>query len=206
VFDRFRQENAAVTRTHSGLGLGLSLVRHLVELHGGTIEAESEGKGMGATFTVYLPLLGAGAMHAGGRAPQSLPDVNTIRGRLVLVVDDDADTRELAAVALTEAGVKVATAASAQDAFAAIAARQPDAIVADIGMPGVSGYDLVRQLRANPMLSGIPTVALTAYGGAEARDAALAAGFSAYVRKPYDPRALIALLSGLIASSTDSIV
>jgi len=205
VFDRFRQENAAVTRTHSGLGLGLSLVRHLVELHGGTIEAASDGKGKGATFTVYLPLLGASAMQ-GRSAAQILPDVNTIRGRLVLVVDDDADTRELAAVALSEAGVEVATAASAQEALASIATRQPDAIVADIGMPGVSGYDLVRQLHANPTLAGIPVVALTAYGGAEARDAALSAGFSAYVRKPYDPRALVALLSGLIASSTDSIV
>jgi len=206
VFDRFRQENAAVTRTHSGLGLGLSLVRHLVELHGGTIQAASDGKGKGATFTVHLPLLGAGAMQAGDGAPQVLPDVNTIRGRVVLLVDDDADTREVAAVALSDAGVDVVTAGSAEEAFASIAARQPDAIVADIGMPGVSGYDLVRQLRASPTLAGIPAVALTAYGGAEARDAALTAGFSAYVRKPYDPRALVALLSGLIASSSDSIV
>jgi CheY-like chemotaxis protein len=100
----------------------------------------------------------------------------------------------------------VATAASTDEAFASIEARQPDAIIADIGMPGVSGYELARELRARPALSGIPMVALTAYGGAEAREAALTAGFNAYVRKPYDPRALVALLSGLIASSIDSIV
>jgi CheY-like chemotaxis protein len=205
VFDRFRQENSAATRTHSGLGLGLSLVRHLVELHGGRIEAESRGKGQGATFTVRLPLLGAASMRTGEPAAPPLPDVNTIRGRRILVVDDDADTRELAAEALTHAGVVVTTAVSAAEALASIDAEMPDAIVADIGMPVVSGYDLVRQLRSTPRLAGIPAVALTAYGGAEARDAALSAGFNAYVRKPYDPRALVALLSGLIASSTDSV-
>jgi len=205
VFDRFKQENAAVTRTHSGLGLGLSLVRHLVELHGGTIAAESEGKGKGSTFTVRLPLLGAPAALDTPAAP-AMPEVNTIRDRYVLVVDDDDDTREVAAEALTQAGIRVTTAKSAADAFALLAATLPDAIVADIGMPLVSGYELVRQLRADPRLEGIPAVALTAYGGADARDAALTAGFTAYVRKPYDPRALVALLSGLIASSADSVV
>ena len=206
VFDRFRQENAAVTRTHSGLGLGLSLVRHLVELHGGTIAATSEGKGHGATFTMRLPLLGAVADDAAVSPAAPAHDVNTIRGRRVLVVDDDVDTRELAGEALMQAGVQVTAVASAEEALAAVRAEPPDAIVADIGLPVVSGYDLMRQLRADPRLAGIPAVALTAYGGAEARDAALNAGFSAYVRKPYDPRALIALLSGLIASNTDSIV
>jgi len=206
VFDRFRQENAEVTRTHSGLGLGLSLVRHLVELHGGTIAAASDGKGKGATFTIRLPLLGAAAGRPGAPVAPPLPDVNTIRGRRVLIVDDDEDTREMAAEALTQAGVLAVTAASAVEAFERIAVNPPDAIVADIGMPAVSGYDFVRQLKTDSRLAGIPTIALTAYGGAEAREAALAAGFSAYVRKPYDPRALVALLSGLIASSADSIV
>ena len=204
VFDRFRQENAAVTRTHSGLGLGLSLVRHLIELHGGTITADSEGKGKGATFTLRLPLLGAAVRPAEPSA--AAPDVNMVRNRRVLIVDDDDDTRELAAEALAAAGVRAVTAASGAEALALVAAEPPDAIVADIGMPEMSGYDFMGQLRADPRLAGIPAVALTAYGGAEARDAALAAGFSAYVRKPYDPRALVALLSGLIASSTDSIV
>ena len=206
VFDRFQQENAAVTRTHSGLGLGLSLVRHLVELHGGSITATSPGKGAGATFLVRLPLLIPAEHASAAETPPPLPEVNTIRGRRVLVVDDDDDTRELVADALARAGVRVMTSASAADALAAIAAEPPDAIIADIGMPAMSGYDLVRQLRADPRLAGIPAIALTAYGGAEARDAALNAGFSAYVRKPYDPRALVALLSGLIASNADSII
>ena len=203
VFDRFRQENASVTRTHSGLGLGLSLVRHLVELHGGTITAESEGKGFGATFTIRLPVLGVGALGgtAGVAAAASLPDPAGLRGRKLLVVDDDHDSRELAAELLTLAGATVATAASAADAIAAVAAQVPDAIVADIGMPAVSGYDLARQLRGDPRLADLPLVALTAYGGVEARDAALTSGFSAYMRKPYDPRALAALLAGLIIAN-----
>ena len=148
VFDRFRQENAAVTRTHSGLGLGLSLVRHLVELHGGRIEGESDGKGQGSTFTVRLPLLGAAEGRSGAAAaPPPMPDVNMIRGRRILIVDDDADTRELAAEALAQAGVRTVTAASVAEAFEIIAADPPDAIVADIGMPVVSGYDLVRRLQ-----------------------------------------------------------
>lgn len=153
-----------------------------------------------------LPLLGMTADAARAPVVPVLPDVNTIRDCRVLVVDDDADTRELVAEALTQAGVWVTVAASAADAMTAISLDPPDAIVADIGMPVVSGYEFVRQLRADPRRSGIPIVALTAYGGAEARETALAAGFSAYVRKPYDPRALVALLSGLIASSTDSIM
>src|SRR5436190_3138551 len=202
VFDRFRQEDAAVTRTHSGLGLGLSLVRHLVELHGGTITAESGGKGHGATFTIRLPLLGAGARAAtaGGGIALAADRPASLRNRHLLVVDDDADTRELAAAALGMSGALVATVASAQDALTALEARTPDAIVADISMPGVSGYDLVRRLRADPRFAGLPIVALTAHGGADARDNALAAGFTAYMRKPYDPRALAALLAGLIAS------
>jgi signal transduction histidine kinase/ActR/RegA family two-component response regulator len=206
VFDRFRQENAAVTRTHSGLGLGLSLVRHLVELHGGTIQADSDGKGKGAMFSVRLPLLGATPGAPTAPLPSAPADLNTIRDRRVLVIDDDADTRELAAEALTQAGVRVALAASAAEALKTIAAERPDAIVADIGTPLVNGCDFVRQLRADPQLSAIPTVALITFGGAEARDAALTAGFSAYVRMPYDPRTLVALLSGLIAASGDSMV
>jgi signal transduction histidine kinase/ActR/RegA family two-component response regulator len=201
VFDRFRQEDATVTRTHSGLGLGLSLVRHLVELHGGVITAESEGKGRGATFTIRLPLLGARA-HADAASPDvALADgAAGLRDRHVVVVDDDGDTRELAAAALGMSGAVVVTAASAQDAFTALESRTPDAIVADISMPGVSGYDLERRLRDDQLFAELPIVALTAHGGADARDNALAAGFSAYMRKPYDPRALSALLAGLIAA------
>lgn len=200
VFDRFRQEDASVTRTHSGLGLGLSLVRHLVELHGGTITADSAGKGRGATFTLRLPLLGSGAPAHGSGANPTPTGLGTasLRGRHILVVDDDRDSCELAAVALTMAGATVATATSARDALAALATRPTDALVADISMPGVSGYDLARQLRGDSDFAGLPLIALTAHGGADARDTALAAGFTAYMRKPYEPRALAALVAGLV--------
>jgi signal transduction histidine kinase/ActR/RegA family two-component response regulator len=201
VFDRFRQEDATVTRTHSGLGLGLSLVRHLVELHGGVITAESEGKGRGATFTIRLPLLGARAQAPAGSPEVALADrAAGLRDRQVMVVDDDSDTRELAAAALGMSEAVVVTVASAEDAFTALDSQTPDAIVADISMPGVSGYDLVRRLRDDPRFAELPIVALTAHGGADARDNALAAGFTAYMRKPYDARALAALLAGLIAA------
>jgi len=202
VFDRFRQENATVTRSHSGLGLGLALVRHLVELHGGTIAASSDGKGHGATFTIRVPLL-AGAGLAGltpaTAAPDKPWDIERLRGRCVLVVDDDADGRELAAEALSQSGARVVTVASADEALRAIDTQVPDAIVADIGMPLVSGYELAERLRRDPRTAPVPLVALTAYAGAEAREAALAAGFHHCMRKPFEPMALAALLASLIA-------
>ncbi|MEO6238185.1 MAG: ATP-binding protein [Vicinamibacterales bacterium] len=202
VFDRFRQENATVTRTHSGLGLGLALVRHLVQLHGGTIEAESDGKGRGAAFTIRLPLVAAGAAADAlpeAPAPSARADAERLRGRRVLVVDDDQDALELAAEALTQGGAQVVKAASASEALAAIDAHTPDAVVTDIGMPLVSGYGLAERLRREPRTALVPLIALTAYGGAEAREAALAAGFHACMRKPYEPAALVALVASLVA-------
>jgi signal transduction histidine kinase/CheY-like chemotaxis protein len=200
VFDRFRQENATVTRTHSGLGLGLALVRHLVELHGGTIEADSAGKGQGATFTIRLPIVGAADLGAAPAAFEAHANLARLRGRRILVVDDDEDARELAAEALGQAGAAVVKAASAAEALAAIDANLPDAIVADIGMPLVSGYELAERLVRDPRTSAVPLVALTAYGGAEVQEAALAAGFHACMRKPYDPRELAALVASLLVS------
>jgi signal transduction histidine kinase len=200
VFDRFRQENAEVTRTHSGLGLGLSLVRHLTELHGGTIAAASGGKGKGSTFTVRLPLLGAGGLTgapAPAAAPPPLP-ADALRGRHILIVEDEADARELLAETLGQAGARVTMAVSAPEALAALDGSVPDAIVTDIGLPAVSGYELARSLREDPRAKTVPIIALTAYSAAEVRDATLAAGFTAYVHKPYDPRALVALVAGLI--------
>ena len=204
VFDRFRQENSAVTRTHSGLGLGLALVRHLVELHGGTIAVASEGKGRGATFTITLPLFADVAAAAGTpvlAAPNTHGDIERLRGRCVLVVDDDADGRELAGEALRQWGMRVVLAASATEALQTLDTQVPDAIVADIGMPEISGYELAERLRRDPRTAAVPLIALTAYASAEARDAAMAAGFYECMRKPYDAMALAALLASVITRS-----
>jgi CheY-like chemotaxis protein/two-component sensor histidine kinase len=200
VFDRFRQERSDVTRAHSGLGIGLSLVRHLTELHGGSVDASSPGKGLGATFTLRLPLLTA-ATVARGTADAALPlpghGVPVLRGLRALVVDDDDDGRELVSIALRQAGAEVKTAASVAEAFGWIDAARPDVIVTDIAMPLATGYDLVRQLRADPRTAALPVIALTAYSRLEDREHALAAGFDAHVGKPFDPRALVGLLAGL---------
>jgi signal transduction histidine kinase/ActR/RegA family two-component response regulator len=207
VFHRFRQENAEVTRTHSGLGLGLSLVHHLVELHGGTIAAESDGKGQGASFTIRLPLLGIAACADGAPPPAiTRPSPAVLRDRRILVLGDDDDAREVAAEALEQAGARTAAARTSDEATAEIHARLPDAIVIDVGLSVVSAYDLTRRLRLDPPTAMVPIVALTTYNRAEDREAALAAGFSAYICKPSDPRALVALVAGLIAAADDAVV
>ena len=162
VFERFRQETSDVTREHAGLGLGLSLVRHLAELHGGTVTAESPGKTQGSTFTVRLPLIGvqagrppgADAGEAAATTTEPLPRI--LQHLHVLAVDDDADARELVAAVLQRAGAQVVVAASVRDAIAAIASRVPDVVLTDIAMPHATGFDLVRQLRATPEWSEIP--------------------------------------------------
>jgi CheY-like chemotaxis protein len=198
VFDRFRQEQSASTRSHAGLGIGLSLVRHLTELHGGTVAVESPGKGQGAIFTLRLPLLGTRA--AGGKAPGPAAEglaVRALDGLRVLVVDDEADAREVMAVTLRDAGAEPTTAASVAEALAALETASPHAVVSDIAMPGRTGYDLARALKDNPLTASIPLIAVTAYTRAEDREDALAAGFDAHVAKPFDPRSLVGLLAGL---------
>jgi CheY-like chemotaxis protein len=200
VFERFRQEKSDVTREHAGLGLGLSLVRHLAELHGGTVIAESPGKTQGSTFTARLPLIGvqagrpAGA-DAGEAAATTEPLSHVLQNLHVLAVDDDADARDLVTAVLHRAGAEVVVAASVRDAIAAIAVRQPDVVLTDIAMPHATGFDLVRQLRATPEWSEIPVIALTAYARAEDREQALSLGFTAHLGKPYSPRALVALVA-----------
>ncbi len=201
VFERFRQETSDVTREHSGLGLGLSLVRHLAELHGGTVTAESPGKTLGSTLTVRLPLIGvqAGrppsgdAGEAAATTTEPLPHV--LQHLHVLAVDDDLDARELVTVVLRRAGAEVVVAASVRDAIAAITSRLPDVVLTDIAMPHATGFDLVRQLRATPEWSEIPVIALTAYARTEDRAQALSLGFTAHLGKPYSPRALVALVA-----------
>jgi signal transduction histidine kinase len=198
VFDRFRQESSAVTREHQGLGIGLSLVRFLTELHGGTVEAESRGKGLGATFTLRLPVV--------DRAPRPLrplasvpplpaPGARVLAGLRILAVDDAADSRELIAAALREAGAEVSEAQSVSEALAAFEQAPFDMVVSDVAMPERDGFDLVRALRGTARGNGLPIVAVTAYGSHEDRAAALNAGFDAHVGKPFEPRALVGLLS-----------
>jgi PAS domain S-box-containing protein len=200
VFERFRQADSSADRMHGGLGLGLAIVRHLVELHGGTVSAESPGKGRGARFTVTLPA--ASARPALEPSAQALkdPDSPPLAGLRLLVVDDDLDTCEAMSLLLSRAGARVVTAASAAEALAAIERSPPDALIADIGLPGEDGYSLIRRLRAGADgdvrgVRGIPALALTAYARAEDRERALAEGFQAHLPKPVDAEALLAALT-----------
>ena len=203
VFERFRQETSAVTREHAGLGLGLSLVRHLAELHGGTVGAESEGKARGAAFTVRIPLLSAERRERLGAdgadivaPPEMLP--TSLQHIHVLAVEDDADARELIAAVLQQAGARVTSAASVREALAAIATQVPTVVLTDIAMPHATGFDLVRELRSSPLWRDVPVIALTAYARAEDRAQALGLGFTAHIGKPFSPRALVALVADVV--------
>jgi len=197
VFDRFKQADSSSTRAHGGLGLGLAIVRHLVELHGGTVTARSEGLGRGATFEVLLPVQPARAGDtAKGAAPESAP----LAGARILVVDDDRDSRELVCELLRAAGANVHVAASADDAMRAAIAALPDLVVSDIAMPDRDGYALVAELRAAIKRDAAPlrVVALTAYGRDEDRAAAARAGFDAHLTKPVDPSELVRTVRRLL--------
>ena len=201
VFEPFRQADSSSTREHGGLGLGLALVRHLVELHGGTVRAQSEGAGRGATFIVQLPLA---LTRTALPSPTSGGDLTSapgarLNGLRVLVVDDDRDAGDLADAILTGAGAAVRVATSASDALEVIAAWQPDVLVSDIGMPGDDGYAFIRSVRALDSAAGgrTPAVALTAYGRTEDRAASLSAGYDMHVPKPVDPGELTAIVASV---------
>jgi PAS domain S-box-containing protein len=182
VFERFVQADSSTTRRHGGLGLGLSIVRQLAELHGGTVSAASEGEGCGATFTVNLPLRSE-RVAQGASAPAARAVSDDLHGLRVLVLDDVEDARSLVSTIVQGAGGEAAAAASVDEALALVASTPPAVIVADIAMPSADGYEFLRRLRVDQR-SNIPVIALTAYGSAADREKALAAGFAEHLGKP----------------------
>jgi signal transduction histidine kinase/CheY-like chemotaxis protein len=196
IFDRFRQAEESRHRVHGGLGLGLAIVRHLVEVHGGSVHAESGGAGQGTTFTVLLPLQPRGPAR---RSPTSAGTIARLDGVRVLVVDDEPDARESLALVLRQCGAEVTPAGSVQEALAAYDRQLPDVVVSDIRLPGEDGYDLIRHLRLREASTGrtTPAIALTAYPRVEDRAGALSAGYQMHVPKPVAPRELAAVIASL---------
>jgi PAS domain S-box-containing protein len=197
LFESFRQEDNSTARKHGGLGLGLAIVRQLVEAHGGTITADSPGEGLGATFTVQLPLLDVEPkIRQTEELPEQEPDLTGIR---VLTVDDEPDARALLTALLTQYGAEVTTVASAAEVLATLESFQPDVLVSDIGMPDVDGYALIQQIRALPPEKGgqIPAIALTAYARAEDRQQALSSGYQRHVTKPIEPEQFVQAVMAL---------
>lgn len=194
VFDYFRQADGATTRKFGGLGLGLAIVRHLVELHGGTVQAQSQGEGLGATFSVQLPLIPTlPTQDSTLNPPSSTPHLTGVQ---VLVVDDDADSRDFIAFVLEQGGAQVRTATSAVEALSLLRQFQPDVLISDIGMPDRDGYMLMQQVRALPAEQGgkIAAIALTAYVRDFDQQRALQAGFQSHLSKPVEPEALLQAL------------
>ncbi len=203
VFDRFRQADSSSTRGHGGLGIGLAVVRHIVERHGGTVRAESPGPGRGATFTVELTaaeIAAPASVPINGEtvAPRLLQSISGLR---VLLVDDDPDARDLIAATLRRAGAEVTTAASAMEALSSLPIARPDILVSDIAMPDQDGYGLIRQIRQLPIEEGgeLPAIAVSAYARAEDCARALAAGFQSHLAKPVDPSELLARVAHFAA-------
>jgi len=209
VFDRFRQADQKTSRQHGGMGLGLAIVRHLVELHGGTVRANSEGEGRGSTFTVMLPITpvyqtdhDGERVHPGARdlLPPVADPADRLDGLRILVVDDEADTRDLLKQGLEFCGAKVKCVRTAQEAVELLASSAPDILISDIGMPGVDGYDLIKEIRKLPPDRGgkIPAIALTAYTRTEDRLQSLRAGYDMHVPKPVELAELVAVAATVV--------
>jgi CheY-like chemotaxis protein len=208
VFDRFRQADGSTTRAHGGLGLGLAIVRHITELHGGSVAADSPGIDRGATFTVRLPLMttqskpGEGKrdnLSASSKVSHARGQAQSLDGVKVLIVDDDLEALLLLSTALTHNGAYVKTASSAEEGFTHVKEWRPDVIVSDIGMPSEDGYSFIKQVRAwsNNDGGSIPAVALTAYASANDRMKAIDSGYQIHLSKPVEPLELIAAVAGL---------
>lgn len=206
VFDRFRQADSSITRSSTGLGLGLAIVRHLVELHGGTVRAESPGEGQGATFTVKLPVIPMRneviprkSVDIAVEEEAPLDNSPSLQGMRVIVVDDEADSREYIITLLEQCGAEVVATTSASEALDAVSHIKADVLVSDIGMPEEDGYSLIRKVRALKAEQGgqIPAVALTAYARAEDRTKAIAEGFQIHIPKPVEPAELATVVASL---------
>jgi PAS domain S-box-containing protein len=213
VFERFRQADARTTRMHGGLGLGLAIVRHLIELHGGTVSAQSEGEGQGAVFTLRLPVLGVGSKESGVNKKAALasryavvmerltiespPKLDGVR---VLIVDDDSDTRQMLDAVLSQCDAEVVMAESAAEALLEIGRRKPDVLVSDLGMPGQDGYELIKKIRVMETRLGLmatPALALTAYAKSEDRVRALAEGYQVHLSKPVELAEFVLVVANL---------
>jgi CheY-like chemotaxis protein len=220
IFDRFRQADSTSTRDHGGLGLGLAIVRHVVEMHGGTVEVESQGRNKGATFTVKLPLIATRTSKIGGFAEVTVPTAEssalervhpTTSGKVdfeqspelvglhVLVVDDDEDARTLVSRVLQQCSAHVTTARSASEALEKLHTLRPDVLLSDLGMPGEDGYSLISKVRSLPKEEGgkTPAAALTAYARVEDRMKVLRSGFQIHLPKPIEPAELVAVVASL---------
>jgi CheY-like chemotaxis protein len=208
VFDRFRQADASSTRAQSGLGLGLAIVRHLVELHGGSVRAESDGRHAGARFVIRLPRGQASFMPLDARGPAMVSatpaatDMPRFDGLRILIVDDDRESCDMMLEALRRFGASVQCALSAAEAAAALAEFKPDLVLSDIAMPGKDGFAVLSEVRQVEATVGrrVPVAAVSAYALSKDRQRAIAAGFDHYVAKPVDPAALASAVKALLAS------
>lgn len=197
IFDRFRQANASVTRKHGGLGLGLSIVKQLTELHGGSIEASSPGVGQGSCFTLRLPTVAPPRVHSASyKESQATEQKKRLEGIRILIVEDDDSTRDLLQVMLSEAGATVGTASRAEEALEKFNKFEPMFLLSDIGMPDIDGYELIRRVRKLPN-GELPAIALTAFARKEDRDKAIEAGFDEHLTKPIDLQRLLSKIRHL---------